>query len=74
MTVIDYLHQYVQEGCPLERDEFSAFSQLTIEQRQAVMTSFNQLGTERLRPIFDDLNKEVSYEELKLLRLSCLCG
>lgn len=74
MTIIDYLYQYVQEGYPLDRDEFTALSQLTTEQRQAAMTSFNQLGTERLRPIFDDLNGEISYEELKLFRLSCLCG
>jgi hypothetical protein len=32
-----------------------------------------QAGTERLRPVFEDLNGTIPYEELKLLRLHHLC-
>jgi hypothetical protein len=46
---------------------------LTEDQRQSALSSFARLGTERLRPVFEDLNGAIPYEELKLLRLHHLC-
>ena len=48
-------------------------SSLTEDQRQSVLSSFARLGAERLRPVFDDLNGTIPYEELNLLRLHHLC-
>jgi len=48
-------------------------SSLTEDQRQSVLSSFARLGTERLRPVFEDLNGTIPYEELHLLRLHHLC-
>jgi ATP-dependent DNA helicase RecQ len=73
-TVLDYFYQYWQNGHPLAHDEFRKLSRLTESQKQLVLTIFDRLGTERLRPIFDALNGEIAYEEIKLLRLSHLCG
>jgi ATP-dependent DNA helicase RecQ len=72
-TVLKNLHQCLSEDFPLGRDEFLMNSRLTEDQQKAVLLSFARLGTERLRPVFDDLNGEISYEELHLLRLSYLC-
>ncbi len=46
-----------------------SYSKLSPEQRQAVITAFKDAGFELLKPIFDRLNGEVSYDELKLLRV-----
>jgi ATP-dependent DNA helicase RecQ len=72
-TVLDHLYQYWQDGYPLERDEFLMLSELTSTQQQLISATFDRLGTERLRPIFDVLNSEIDYEEIKILRLSYLC-
>lgn len=72
-TVLDNLHQYRQQGHPLDRDEFLSLSQLTNGQRQRVFASFDRLGTDKLRPVFDELHGEIDYDEIKILRLSYLC-
>jgi hypothetical protein len=33
------------------------------------METFNKLGTEQLKPVFDALDEKVCYDELYLLRL-----
>jgi len=48
-------------------------SSLTEEQQRLALSSFARLGTERLRPVFEDLNEMVPYTELNLLRLYYLC-
>ncbi len=73
VTVLDHLYQYVHDGNSPNRDEFLPLSRLTPENQQAVFAGFDHLGTERLRPVYDALNQRISYEELKLLRLSFLC-
>ncbi|MDO9584859.1 MAG: HRDC domain-containing protein, partial [Syntrophales bacterium] len=73
-TALEHLYQYWQDGHPLACDEFRKLSRLAESQKQTVLTTFDHLGTERLRPIFDALNGEIAYDEIKLLRLSYLCG
>lgn len=72
-TVHKHLYQCLQEGFPLRNNDFSMNSRLTEDQQKAVLSSFARLGTDRLRPIFEDLNGEIPYEELNLLRLHHLC-
>lgn len=72
-TVLKHLYLRVQEKYPFRENDFLVNSSLTEVQQQAVMHAFARLGTERLRPVFDDLSGAISYEELKLLRLYLLC-
>ena len=72
-TVLSHLYQCLRENHPLRQNDFLMNSSLTEDQRQAVLSSFARLGTERLRPVFDDLNGTIPYEELQLLRLHHLC-
>jgi ATP-dependent DNA helicase RecQ len=72
-TILDHLTKYAQEGNPLhEGSELLAFSTLSAEQQVAVLAAFEELGAERLKPVFDRLNGAVSYDELKILRLHYL--
>jgi ATP-dependent DNA helicase RecQ len=72
-TALDHLYQRLREKHTFRENDFLINSSLTEEQQQSALQSFARLGTERLRPVFDDLNGTISYEELKLLRLYHLC-
>ena len=72
-AVLSHLYQCLWENHPLRQNDFLMNSSLTEDQRQSVLSSFARLGTERLRPVFEDLNGTIPYEELKLLRLHHLC-
>ena len=68
-TVIDYLFKYVMEGFTLRCDEIFALSRLPLDQKNIVFKAFDQCGNQYLRPVFDVLNSEISYDDLKILRL-----
>jgi len=73
-TVIDHLCRHQQNQYALNRKHLLACSGLTDDQRNGALSSFGRLGTERLRPVYEDLQEKISYDELKLLRLFLLCG
>jgi ATP-dependent DNA helicase RecQ len=72
-TILDHLARYALEGRSLRAGgDFLARSNLPPEQQMAALAAFEQLGAERLRPIFERLNGAANYDELKLLRLHYL--
>ena len=68
-TVVEHLHKYVKEGRTLRCDEILTISNLPPKQKSVVLKAFDQCGSEYLRPTFEALNGEVSYDDLKILRL-----
>jgi ATP-dependent DNA helicase RecQ len=68
-TVIDHLIKYANQGLALRCDELFSLSNLPLDQKKVVLKTFDQCGTEYLKPAFDALNGAVSYNDLKLLRL-----
>ncbi|UCD81114.1 MAG: DNA helicase RecQ [Desulfobacterales bacterium] len=68
-TVIDNLYKYVMEGFALRCEEIFALSTLPLAQKNVVLKAFDNFGSEYLKPAFDALNGEVSYDDLKILRL-----
>ncbi len=69
-TILDHLVKYAAEGHSLRgSDDLLALSTLSPEEQAAALSAFNELGPERLSPIFARLDGKVSYEELKILRL-----
>ncbi|MDE2756848.1 MAG: DNA helicase RecQ [Acidobacteriota bacterium] len=68
-TIFTYLEREVQSGNvpPLQR--FRAESRLSSEVQEQVLAVFDKLGPDFLRPVFDALDKSVSYEELVLMRI-----
>jgi ATP-dependent DNA helicase RecQ len=69
-TILNHLYTFAVQGHPLRQDEsLLSASQLSPEQRQAVITAFTETGFELLKPVFDRLNGEITYDELKLLRV-----
>ncbi len=68
-TAIRHLYRYVMDGFGLRSDDILALSTLPADQKKAVFKAFDQCGTEYLKPVFDALNGDVSYDDLNILRL-----
>ncbi len=71
-TLRNYLWEGMQAGLPLRPDGFLEASQLDLPARERALEAFAELGTRALRPVFDQLQGEVSYDDLHLLRLYLL--
>jgi len=73
-TIVNHLTRFMAAGNPLRRTEdLTALSNLPPEQRRAVFDAFDTLGSDMLKPVYDNLNGSVNYDELKILRLCYLC-
>ncbi len=68
-TVLGHLERYAAEGNPLRSDGLREASSLSQDKVNAVIGQFEMRGVDYLQPVFQALEGEVSYDELKLLRL-----
>jgi hypothetical protein len=50
-------------------ESLQAFTSATPNQQEAVFAAFDELSSTYLKPVFDQLNGALSYDELKILRL-----
>ncbi|MFZ6026683.1 MAG: DNA helicase RecQ [Chloroflexota bacterium] len=72
-TILDHLWKYAGEGNALRRsDDLLDLIDLPETQKQAALQAFERFGVDYLRPVFDELNAEVSFDVLKVLRLYLL--
>jgi ATP-dependent DNA helicase RecQ len=67
--ILDYLLSYCREGRPLRAEGFLPRLSLSGRELEKVMEAFEAHGPEMLRPVFDALGEQVSYEDLRVLRL-----
>jgi ATP-dependent DNA helicase RecQ len=72
-TVVNHLSTYVSEGHTLDPDALLALSTLDADEQARVAALFAELGTEQLSPVFTALNGNVSYDELRVLRMVLIC-
>ncbi len=68
-TVISNLYKYYKEGNSLRADGFINMSLLSNEQINKVLDAFTKYGCHKIKPIFDKLNGEIDFTELRLLRM-----
>jgi len=69
-TILDHLNKYVLAGNKVRSDnELPSLTSSTPDQQQAAFAAFDELDTTFLKPVFDKLNGELSYDELKILRM-----
>ncbi len=72
-TAIGYLVKYLQAGGDYPLAMVETLCTLPEVIQQVVFDAFDVEGSERLGPIFQALNSEVSYEDLHRLRLIYVC-
>ncbi|MEP7269948.1 MAG: DNA helicase RecQ [Acidobacteriota bacterium] len=69
-TLIDHLLKFIADGNTLRRDDdLRSLVTAGLEDQEKVLKAFEELGTERLRPVFDKLEERVSYDDLNILRV-----
>jgi ATP-dependent DNA helicase RecQ len=69
-TIINHLYRYVQEGNRLNNlDKVLEQSQLRPLEIAQGVAAFTEHGDDRLKPIYDSLKEQVSYDKLHLLRI-----
>jgi ATP-dependent DNA helicase RecQ len=69
VTVLDHLFKYSLEGNKIRSDGLLSVSALSQKEVQVVLETFNRLGPEYLAPIYKEHNGNISYEDLKIIRL-----
>ena len=72
-TVLDHLARYIDEGFSIKPDGLLELSTIPADQQAVILKTFERLGHERLTPVFEALDGEISYDELKIVRLCYLC-
>lgn len=69
-TIYGHLYKYVQLGHKLKKPEvLLAEMALTETQLSNGLIAFKQCGHERLKPVYDELQEALTYEQLHLLRV-----
>jgi ATP-dependent DNA helicase RecQ len=67
--VLEYLLSYCRDGHPLRPEGFVPLIMLPAPEQERAFKAFEVNGPWLLRPVFDALNGEIGYEDLKVLRL-----
>jgi ATP-dependent DNA helicase RecQ len=69
-TINKHLYDYVVAGnCFTQPERLLRASKLSQIEIDRVLSTFEQHGTERLKPVYDGLNAQIDYEQLHLLRV-----
>ena len=69
-TILDHLARYLAAGNTLRNgDDLQPLTSATLEQQKAAFAAFDELSPTFLKPVFDKLNGEMNYDELKILRM-----
>lgn len=72
VTILNHLYRFCQEGYSLRPGDLSHLLLISEDQQARASRVFEELGVEFLQPIFEALNREVSYEDLHIMRLQRL--
>ena len=69
-TILKHLEKFAMDGNTLRASgELAALTTLDPAQQQKVLQSFEQCGTALLKPVFEQLNGTISYDDLKIMRM-----
>ncbi len=70
VTILSNLKKYLDEGNNLNPELILEASELSERKRAEVFESMEKVGPALLKPVYEDLNKEVDYAELRILQLA----
>jgi ATP-dependent DNA helicase RecQ len=69
-TILDHLTRYITAGNSLRiGDDLHKLTSTTPEQRQAAFAAFDEFSPAFLKPVYEKLNGELNYDDLKILRM-----
>ena len=70
VTILSNLKKYLDEGNKIDPQGILEASELSQRKIDEVYKSMKKVGPEMLKPVYEDLNKEVDYNELRILQLA----
>jgi len=73
-TILNHLKTCADEGFKLSPEGILDASGLSSRKRDEVMASMNKHGASLLKPVYEDLDKTVDYNELRLMQLYYMTG
>ena len=74
-TIIDHLTRYLEAGNSLRSDaSLESLTSATPEQQRSAFAAFDEFSPTFLKPVYDQLNGGLPYDELKTLRLLYLAS
>jgi ATP-dependent DNA helicase RecQ len=69
-TILEHLTRYITAGNSLRNgDDLHKLTSVTPEQRQAAFAAFEEFSPTFLKPVYEKLNGELNYDDLKILRM-----
>lgn len=68
-TILKHLRKFLFEGFSLRLSGLENLSNLAEETQRRVLISFSMLGADTLRPVYDDLEGEVDWDDLRIMQL-----
>ncbi|MFP5213134.1 MAG: RQC domain-containing protein, partial [Acidobacteriota bacterium] len=68
-TILNHLFLYARDGQPLRPQGLLPLIEVPARELERAMKAFERLGSERLKPVYEALDGEISYEDLKAIRL-----
>ncbi len=68
-TIVQHLARCVYAGQRFDSERLRALSALPAEDQTRVLAAFAEHGAEQLRPIFDEFEGAIPYEELHIMRM-----
>ncbi len=69
VTILAHLKTFIDEGNDLRLEGLLEFTTLSQRQQDHVMAAFKKKGPLMLRPVYDELNKAIGYDELRIMQL-----
>ena len=73
-TILTHLKKYLDEGNELETEGILQVSSLSDRKIDEVMKSMKKTGADMLKPVYEDLDKSVDYNELRVMQLYYLAN
>ena len=74
-TILKHLWQFARSGEPLRpSQDFLALAEADPEQQARALAAFEELGADLLKPVYEKLEGDLNYDQLRLIRLHYLCS
>ncbi|WP_020404784.1 DNA helicase RecQ [Gracilimonas tropica] len=68
-TVVGYLQKFIRAGHSIPSKQILEASELEEKDLEKIQKAFAKHGHEMLRPVFDELEEKISYDELRVVQL-----
>ncbi|MEX0608129.1 MAG: DNA helicase RecQ [Balneolaceae bacterium] len=69
MTILKHLRDFLENGNELRVEGIIEAASLSARQQDEIMKSFKKVGPELLKPVYENLNKNIGYDQLRLMQL-----